>query len=115
MPATSSAPPSLVTLTGTNTTLCIVSGSDSMPLSDIQQMLARHFSPSALRRRVLDERDNLIRELVAHYDFGAVGRSPRRSTLICAAMRRAVIGTYPCRSTCPTRIPNGNCCIGASI
>src|SRR5437868_10982678 len=69
MPATSSAggTPTLVTLTAESTALCMVSGLASMPLGDIRLFLARHCSPSALRRRVLDQRDDVIRQLAAHY------------------------------------------------
>ena len=62
-----SAPPPLVTISGTNTTSCIVSGINTMSVADIRSFLARHCSPSALRRRMLDQRDNVIRQLAAHY------------------------------------------------
>jgi hypothetical protein len=68
---TNSALPSLVTLTAESTTLCIVYGFDSMPVDQAARLLRRLGSPSALRRRRLDERDSAICDLVAHYDLAS--------------------------------------------
>jgi hypothetical protein len=71
MPATmmtnSTAAVRVVLLSGDSTSACIVSGFASMPLADIRSLLAKHASPSALRRRVLDARDVAIRQLAATY------------------------------------------------
>jgi hypothetical protein len=67
MPATSSAAPSLVTLTAENTTLCMVSGLASMPIDDRERFFRRYGSANALRQWRLDDRDAAIRQLAAHY------------------------------------------------
>lgn len=50
---------------------------DTMPLRDVER-LAQLFSPSALRRRRLAERDRLIVELAPHFPAGSARDMARR-------------------------------------
>jgi hypothetical protein len=94
MPAmTNSAPPTLVTLTGTNTTTTIVSGRDTMPLADIRQMLARHFNPNALKLLHRDQRDAAIRA-VAQEDCRKIAKPTERAHEICRRLALYAGGTY---------------------
>jgi hypothetical protein len=67
------APPSLVTLTGTSTELCVISGITWMidADADVERLWRMYVSPSALRRRRLDQRDDAIRQLAAGYTEGS--------------------------------------------
>jgi hypothetical protein len=62
------APPSLVTLTAKSTSLCLVSGAASMPADDRERWFRRYGSANALRQWRLDDRDAAIRALAALYD-----------------------------------------------
>jgi hypothetical protein len=74
MTTNSTAAAALVQVVDNNTTACIVSLMGTMPLADIRRMLVKHASPSALRRRALDDRDAAIRQLAATY-AAASGRA----------------------------------------
>ena len=65
------ASPSLVTLTGVNTTACTISGLTWMidAGADVERLWRMYASPSARRRRRLAARDAAIGELAALYDL----------------------------------------------
>jgi hypothetical protein len=94
MPAnsTATAPRAVIHLYRDDLEACVVAALNRLPIDDRERVLRRHGGRNALLQHRLDERDNLLIELAAHYDLPS-GRKIARA--INADLRHHRIDTSP--------------------